>query len=391
MRPRHFILNPFYSVQDKVGGHYVPVKCCIWQINKFLAEMLLAEGHKVTVIAPTKSQGGSQVDRHAVKGDYPKYDLDIIRLAFPWNNLAQRLWFDAETWETILPGVDVVINHNEFHTSAIRQLAKKVNGTNTKIVHYNHLMPFGVNAWMAPRLKDSFNSADRVVVLSSRLAKAAQEFGAPLSKVSVWMASFPEFQVPQETRDIDLLFCQRPAADNYTRHNEFLAAIQVLRERKWTGRVVFSDKSKYLTSKGADEWEIFDKLEIEVAAAETREDYERLLARSKVAIAMMDDDLHGGVSIREAMFAGCVPLVTRTDAYKDMLLGLSTDSMYAIPMLRSSKPEDIVHGILEVFAKRPFENKTIVDRIKMVATRDSFENSWSREIRPDLEDLTRNL
>jgi hypothetical protein len=304
------VIQPFFSQQDKGTGRFLLDADVTVQISRFLAEQLRGEGMEVRVLDPD---------------------------GLPHDNKLQRLSFDVEAMSEALRGCDLFITHNELAASRARHL------TRAKIVHFNHMMPLGGWEWMAPLQRASWAAADLVVFLSESLRSFA---GVP---GTVWPMVYDQRHIRSyEDRPIDVLFVQRCSVSNYTHHREFLAA-------DLSGlRTVFTDPTRYL--------ELHENPGgVEFAHCDTRESYYELLGRSKVAVALMTDDLHGGVAVREAVVSGCVPVLLDRPCYREM----AGDQ----PVFTDLDPENIARTVRTALHG---DASSVRERV----SRESYQQAW---------------
>jgi len=316
------VIQPFCSQQDKVTHAFLLNADVTMDISRFLAEQLAALGAEVRLILP-----------HHLRcvGGYPEWVGEfkvLVQQGISSDNKRRRLSFDAAEMYGMVNGADLFITHNELVAYKVRQLV----GPKTKIIHFNHLMPLGDWAWMEPLQQASWAAADLVVFLAQNLLQFAQQrLNGTLGKyehvkATIWPMVYDRrtilFREPQWPTAVDLLFVQRCSASNYTHHQEFLEAVRILRtEYGWQGRVMFTDPTGYLEQHGQRDLSGLDlaALKLEYAHCISRDAYYKLLGESKVAVALMTNDLHGGVAIREAIASGCIPVLLDQPAYRNLL------------------------------------------------------------------------
>lgn len=374
----NYLLLPFFSQQNKETNQFSINKCCVSRIMDFYGRRLISHGHNVKVVLPLKTQ----CENHELFSDSR---FQISRNFIPETNLLQRTSFDSRFTEIVIEDQDVIITNNEIQTSVIKHLAKKVNKGASTVIHFNHLMPTGENLWFRRRSIDSWNSADLVVVLNETLKKFIEQF-APNANIRVWKTVFPEFEVQEKERDIDILFVQRCSVSNYTHHREFIRSVEVLRSLGFKGKVVFTDPTHYLRSEDIDLLKYIDN--VEFASANSREDYEDLLSRSKYSVALMKDDLHGGVAIRESIFAGCVPLLLDTPAYSE-LIGESAKRFHLL--IKDIDPMWITNTVQQAIEQRLCENKELLWVLQNKIKEETFQSAFYRDVTPDLREYIHGM
>jgi hypothetical protein len=363
-------------------------------ISRFLAEQLAAAEADVRFILPHASRcaGGYPEWMHAFKV--------FVHQGISSDNKLRRLSFDATEMHGMLKGVDLFITHNELMAYNVRQLL----GDKLKIIHFNHLMPLGDWAWMEPLQQAAWAAADLVVFLAGNLLRFAQQRISQLAlwnyqeiKWTLWPMVYDRrpivFREPSWPAKVDLLFVQRCSASNYTHHREFIEAIKILRiEQSWQGRVVFTDPTGYLEQQGRHELNGLDlaALNIEYAHCQSRDAYYKLLGDSKVAVAMMTDDLHGGVAIREAIASGCIPVLLDQPAYREMLRPYDTSWPWFVQHTLSPR---VLAGVLtDVLAKQAvWQFNTLHDQVlgsvRQKLQGETYQAAWTNSAWPDIQGL----
>lgn len=388
------VIQPFCSQQDKVSRQFLLNADVTMDISRFLAEQLAATEADVRFILPHLSRcaGGYPEWMHAFKV--------FVHQGISSDNKLRRLSFDATEMQGMLKGVDLFITHNEMVAYKVRQLV----GDKTKIIHFNHLMAFGDWAWMEPLQQASWAAADLVVVLAGNL----QRFGkGRINQVALWnyqdikWALWPMvydrrtivFREPSWPAAIDLLFVQRCSSSNYTHHQEFIEAIRILRtEQSWQGRVVFTDPTGYLEQHGQHEIGagLCTTLKLEYAHCTSRDAYYKLLGDSKVAVAMMTDDLHGGVAIREAVASGCIPVLLDQPAYHEMFRPYDTSWPWFVPhTLNPRVLAGILKDVLEKQSKWQFNtlHDQVLQSVRQKLQGETYQAAWTNCAWPDIQGL----
>lgn len=308
---KNILLIPFFSQQNKDGSHlrgFLTKSCSISNINLSMAEQLKDAGHNVHILWP--------------RGDVDQVPKGIRRweAEIPYDNKFQRISFQGEIHRDISAYFrpDIIISHHELQSWNLRQ----AYGPDVKIIQFNHMLPIGDWEFMGEQQILSWNAADLVVCLSDRIKRKIESSGCK-TYVEVWPYVFPQIvlEKPSGDRDIDIIFPQRCSASNYSRHMEFLDALMALRLTGQTfnmPKVVFTDSTKYLSSQNQKILLKDVSSNIEIQRGETREEYFNLLRRSKFAVGMIEKDFHGGIAIREAISAGCIPILGNSPALDDI-------------------------------------------------------------------------
>ena len=154
-------------------------------------------------------------------------------------------------------------------------------------------------------------------------------------------------QLADTPRDIDVLFLPRCSATNYTYHEQFLGALTDLQPL----RTVFADPTKYLQHMGP--------LGLEFAPYP----YPELLWHCRTAVAFQDNG-YGGLAIREAVRAGCVPVLLDCGCYKEW-------AGYNWPCLTSLNAPDIRRAVDEALHIARSSAYVLPD-----VRADSYQSTW---------------
>lgn len=385
------VIQPFMSQQSKQSGKFLIESEVTTQISRFIASMLRHEGHQVFFILPNV---------YDCEGGYPDWlsMFPVISRTVPSVNKNQRLNFDAAMMHAVLNKADLFITHNEL----VAWKARQIVGDKVKIIHFNHLMPIGDWKWMEPVQVASWSSADLSVFLAPNLERVARirasMKGYENLNMQVWPlvydANMIKERAVQDSADVDILFVQRCSASNYTYHKEFISAVQVLRHGyDYHGRIMFTDPTRYLEMNEILESPLgvhIPELDIQYAHAASREEYFKLLNRSKVAVAMMTKDLHGGVAIREAIATGCLPVVLDEPCYNQMLHPYQTDWPYMVRQpIRTLEFATLLYDILQkqVLWESSRDLWTVHQKIRAKVLQESYQRAWEDVAWPDIKVL----
>lgn len=388
------VIQPFCSQQDKLTGQFLLSADVTMDISRFLAEKLATIGADVYFILPHVSR---------CLGGYPTWMPAFkvfVHQGIASDNKLRRLTFDATAMREMLAGVDLFITHNELMAYKVRQLV----GDKTKIIHFNHLMPLGDWAWMEPLQQASWAAADLVVVLAENLQRFAK---GRINQVALWnyqdikWALWPmvydrrliRFRESAWPATVDLLFVQRCSSSNYTHHREFIEAIKILRiDQSWQGRVVFTDPTGYLEHQGRHEITglYLPELNIEYAHCASRDAYYKLLGDSKVAVAMMTDDLHGGVAIREAIASGCIPVLLDQPAYHEMLQPYDMSWPWFVP--QTLNPWVLAGILMDALKKQDCwqfntPHDQVLELVRQKLQSETYQAAWTNSAWSDIQGL----
>jgi hypothetical protein len=150
-----------------------------------------------------------------------------------------------------------------------------------------------------PMFPTAWDRADLVVAQGQCAAHCIR--GMTKTPVTYWSMAYDEDEFvwyDRTNRDIDVCFVQRCSANNATHHEEYLRCM------KWS--TVFTDVTGYLKLRHPNLYYCTPKTYIEH------------LHRSKVVVSLYDS-WYGGLSVREAIRAGCVPVVPDTPAHRELV------------------------------------------------------------------------
>lgn len=272
-------LWPFYSQQDKRTGEFLPEQCGNVKQMVYVGRALIGAGHAVRFVKPVGCS-------YAPFGDCLSADI-------PPHNPKQRSTFSLEDVWLAVQGCGVVVSSSEYFAIAARQIVDS-----TRIVQMCSVMPD------SPLFATAWRAADLVVAQGRYAAGVVRR--ATTTRVTCWPLAYDERDFFGRDlyceRDIDVLFLMRCSATNYTHHEEFLKC-------SFDGlNVVFVDPTGYLRMQRPD---------LQYCTHST---YISTLYRSKVAVAL-NDNMYGGLGIREALRAGCTPVLLDAPCYRDLVQG----------------------------------------------------------------------
>lgn len=380
------VLYPFFSQQSKVTGQFLLNSCGSTKMNLFLAERIAAEFDTEVCMVLPQSDDISENLMNVSAG--LENLLDQSRVYFysmhiPSNNLWQRLGWYPEIWERLFMGCDLVINHHEVLGWPLKNLYPKM-----KIIQMNVIRPEEPWPWMAPLFYETWKSVDLIVALGvpmlQEIARTAEAHGFNVKDLSHWPLSFdleilqrhgPAFRTPIE-KDIDLLFVLRGSSTNYSHHDEFLKALILLRAVGFTGRVAFTDITHYMMQN--TRLPSMENVEV-LPNPKSQEDYVKMLWRSRAVIAL-NDNLHGGMSFREAIYCGACPIASQTPGYVDLL---GVDWPYYVD---SVTPERITAAVMTASQQQYWQGVSPVQskRVHAKVIHESFQMAWERVIKADV-------
>lgn len=323
-------VQPFFSQQNKATGKFLLDGCLTVRISLFLANKLREEGCDVTVFLPYPNQceEWSGTDVPAAYRRVPQG---------PFSNKLQRLDFAAQWFECELKDTDLLLTCNELSPAKVRHVF------DGKIALLNNLFPMGGWEWMEQLQRESWCVADCNAFMSEFIRSAV---GAPDD--FVWPLVYDATKIRASAKkDVDVLFVQRCSVNNYTHHLEFLEALPRLQGLN----AVFADPTGYLEKSRPD---------LNYAHAFGDKYYE-LLSKTKVVVALMTGDIHGGTSTREAIVSGANPVLLRYPHYQDLarndsfqgFCDLTSDSIVAAVRRQLDAPQDA--SILDRVSKESYQ------------------------------------
>lgn len=311
---------PFLSQQDKRTGKFLFDTCGATKQMRFIIEQAQQELGWSCVVATPEFGVFPCTERYA----------DI-----PNSNLLQSVHWNTNGLHRVFCDADVALLNHELLAVPVRRMFPKL-----RIIQMCSVKP-------PVDMLDLFEAAWRranLVVAQGEYA-ALQIQSRTNTPVSVWPLAWDERLIARSTapRPIDVLFIQRCSANNATHHEEFLEAMELMLDL----RIAFVDVTKFLRMR---------RPELEYVP-----DYLEALRSSKVAIAMYDS-WYGGLSIREAVAAGCRPVVLNAPCYDQF------------PNRCSAHPAAIAAAIRAALA----DNKPLPD-----VSSESYQASWE-SIKRDL-------
>lgn len=278
------VIWPFCSQQNKVKKEFrLESDSGVKHLN-YIAERLVGDGWHVDNVRP-----------HVT---VPAPHGNTIYVYMPLDNLHRRLYWNPEQILQVCTGADLIVCMNEFLAYPMRCLLPEA-----KILLESAILPNV--AWPATigLFPLALNAAMHVYCTSETLREFASKYN---SSAFVCPFAFDErdaYTYPQEPRDIDVLFNQRVSATGYTNAQCVLEAASQS-PYVW----MFTDPTGYLRTCGHPT--------VERSHAE----YLQILRRSQIVVGLTDNG-YGGNSIREAIYAGCCPVVLRCRGYYELLGG----------------------------------------------------------------------
>lgn len=334
------VIWPFFSQQNKLNGFFRLDQCSGHKQNLFLMEQLSMLGWNVELVLPFEEL----CDQH----DVTNFHGFVRRVYVPNDNLTQRLHWNTHEVKRILHNADVAyIKHETLPIVARCMFPNLPIATECGF-------PLGM-AWSQTDflIQEARLVSDLVCCNSTELARDN-------ANATVWKLGFDERRFPQGwtmVRDIDVLFPQRASVTNYSMHKEFINAM-----RCTNLRIAMTDVTKFLakTNEAPASW-LWD--------VPNDKDYLSLLYRSKVVVGLVKNG-YGGYAFREAVMAGCCPVMLRAKCYVD-------DFGEDWPYYFTGE-----HDMLEAITNALRDPIPVVDKVKQY----SYQSAWPKVLE-DLNDL----
>lgn len=126
----------------------------------------------------------------------------------------------------------------------------------------------------------------------------------------------PKKLVKEKDGKKTILFLNRLSGINYTHHQEFIEALQILkgiREDDW--QVVMTNPSQKFSAKELQE-NVPNLWLYQGGKALTREEYVWLLSLGDISVHLFERELYGGCSHRESLYMGNIPVTPKVFEYK---------------------------------------------------------------------------
>lgn len=269
------LLYPFFSQQNKLSGLFKLGSDSGVRHYVYIAEQAIKAGWDVSFVLPCKEQIDSM--DIAVPGQ-------IIRAPYlEACNMKRRLQWMPSFLSSL--EADIVLTQHEHIAIPLRMLQPKL-----KIVMECGLLPETAYAATEQLFPLAWASADLVHCTNETCKSRVKR----ISKASLWEFGYDDREAKLNIdRDIDVLFNARSSSTNYSKHRLFMATFNTT-----TLNVAMTDPTGYLKQQGMDKF---------VHPAPSRQEYVRLLSRSKVVVSLLPAGC-SAYSFREAIYHGCIPV-----------------------------------------------------------------------------------
>jgi len=378
MSKRVVVLYPFYSQQNKETGKFLFRSCGSTKMLRFIGEQLLRDGltEKIRFAAPDSRLWGDDLSS-VVPIEW------IVECEIPPNNRLQRLTWPVRYWDPIFNGADLVFNMHELIGWPLKNLYPA-----TRVISMFTVAPTGEPwPWMTPLINLGLLHSDLVTVPSevmARYVKSKTRDSGSMVVPSTWPLSFDREQLdyllslpPSGRRPMDFLFVFRASASNYTHHREFVQALRLIKKPR---RIAFTDTTRYLREnpRELDGLSLHD-VEILDDPGDQRQ-YVDLLRRSHIVVGM-NDNMHGGMGVREAMYTGAVPVLLDAPCYRELL-----PSGWPVWIPNPVTAEGIATALSRMLILSRGESDFAPKFLQTRAVRESFQETW-KVMKPQIEGL----
>lgn len=261
--------------------------------------------------------------------------VTYINNDYPIDSVLSRYHFDMHKMARILRKVnpDVVWNNIPELSRNFRSLI----GSWIKLVNCNYWIdaPF-ISEPKVPREVsyvfrqiDGALSADLVPFTCESTRRAFIEnmeaiglirlVGEVFGKSTIWDFGFStteleKYRVDRKFNKKTILFPSRLSGINYTHHEEFIEAVNELYNERQDFQVVFTNPSQKVR------WSYLKRVKplyITKEAPLNRREYIELLWMSDIVVSFYDIERYGGCANVEAIYCGCLPVMTRYGEYVD--------------------------------------------------------------------------
>jgi len=285
---------------------------------------------------------------------------NVIYYDFVGSNIGQRYDFNYHNFMSILEkfNPDIIFNNCDTISKGLKSIVELL-GLKTKIFTFYHFLDIP-EFEIIPKYSSYFLRQVESAIISDYNGLYSQ-LNIDIFKKSaknnfnIDLEQFPfqffEFvfslnRLNKEIQSIELktdkqkkkriVFPNRLSSNNYSSHIEFIKAVNSLYEKRQDFEVVITNPTGYIPN---------DILANEVAPIVfpygkkqlSRKQYLNVLLSSDFVCALFKE-IHGGFSIREAIFCGCIPIIPYVNEYarfKDLYYKTYSDFVYVSPTLNN--------------------------------------------------------
>jgi len=303
---------PFFSVQDKNTRKFLLENDSNIHIMRCIVKLLRSLNCVVDVALPYKLSGQL----------YNDYNY-VYFTTFP-DNLIQRYHFNVNLYSSLFSNeYDLIINNVPELTKNMCALYFYMHKKIPKIISINHYIDFPSEAkvktefsYFSRQIESCHISSNTVFISQRSKEKFEIESGIVSDKFKVWRMSFSTDELDsllhynKKFSIKTIVFPNRISSTGHSSHIFFIDAIKGLLKIRSDFRVFFSN----LTKEYSNEY-IKEMLPVaEFYDGRDREKYLNVLAKCHIVFAALRD-IHGGLSVREAIYSGCIPVIPKRDDY----------------------------------------------------------------------------
>lgn len=291
---------------------------------------LLKKDFDVTFVLP-HSYSTTSVEKTII--DYGNIGYEnIIFHKFVPSNLGQRYDFDYAFYNYLLleKKPDIIFNWCDCLSRNFKTIIE-MNNLKTKIITFYvfidvpglNLVPIDYSYFI--RQVDSALVSDAIYFMTElnekTFCKNAERFNTVICNSHVAEFSFSQKRLDEQSKGLKpiphekkwIVFPNRLSSNNYSRHIEFIKAINSLYSRRQDFEVIMTNPTKYMSDNKLEKIVksiVFPYGKISL----DRRQYLNLLLSSEYCCALFKE-LHGGFAIREAIYFGCIPIVPMINDY----------------------------------------------------------------------------
>jgi glycosyltransferase involved in cell wall biosynthesis len=241
----------------------------------------------------------------------------------PADNVLQRYHFNMDDYVYFFDAeYDMIINNSPELTKNIYAAYYHKHRKFPKIITLNHFLDFPSEGKIPfrmsyfPRQVESVEISNKTVFLCQpTIDKFIEESGIRYD-YALWRMTFSTNELNSLLGDNEkypvktIIFPNRISKTNHSNHEAFIDAINKLAKIRQDFEVVFCNITKAYTDQ-----ELIDRTPLSRCfGTQSREAWLNEASKCHIAFSSIND-MHGGLSIREAIYAGCMPVVPERDDY----------------------------------------------------------------------------
>jgi len=331
---------PQLTAIDKITKQYSIHADSNVVILECIAECMKNTGVEFDLMVPTGTQ--TEFSKKLIK--YHNWNIILER---PINSLVRsaftlRYDFDMSYWFDILNNkYDVIIIHTPTLVNNINALVKHMMLSGylekkPKIVAYLHFTDVPTQNKVPKEFSyfyrqiEGLANADFPVtqshankqVIVANAKKYMPELETPIPEV--WNSTYSQKEIDKYKNSnnryddkIIINFPNRLSSTNYCNHEKFFEVMRKINKTRDDIICYITNPSKYIPD---IQLESLVGCPVETPAdLDSREEYISRLHKSDIVVALFNKEAHGGVSSKEAMAAGCLPIFPKCYEYKEIM------------------------------------------------------------------------